>query len=160
MKTTWVLVAGKVGARVFSYLPGEKDSWAMEHVFAHPAGRLREHELVSDRAGRSFHRGGDKVSHAGGHPGGQVIHEEVTFAKKLSGFLEKSRRRSLFDRLFVVADPGFTGILKKKLDPRTGQIVTGFIPLDWGNRSAEEIRKMLSGKIFPSPPLPERSRVK
>ena len=50
-----------------------------------------------------------------------------------------------------MADPGFTGILKKKLDPRTGQTVTGFILLDWGNQSAEEIRKMLSGKIFPSP---------
>ena len=86
MKSTWVLVAGKVGARVFSYLPGEKDSWSMEHVFAHPAGRLLEQEMVSDRAGRSFHRGGDKVSHAGGHPGGQVMHEEVTFAKSYPGF--------------------------------------------------------------------------
>uniref|UniRef100_A0A7C3QUB6 Host attachment protein n=1 Tax=Leptospirillum ferriphilum TaxID=178606 RepID=A0A7C3QUB6_9BACT len=159
MQTAWVLIAGKAGARVLSCEPGEKDSWTLVLSIEHPAGRLREQEMVSDRAGRSFHRRGDKVSHAGGHPAGQVMHEEEVFAKKLSGFLEKSRRRALYYRLYVVAGPGFAGILKKKMDPRTLQTVTGFIHQDLGNPTVEGIRKALSGKIFPGPPLSGKVRV-
>lgn len=153
MKTAWILVAGRAGARVFSFDPGEKASWALELSIEHPAGRLMEQEMVSDRAGRSFHRRGDKVSHAGGHPAGQVIHEEEVFAKKISGFLEKSRRRALYYRLYVVAEPGFAGILKKNMDPRTRQTVTGFIHQDLDNQTVADIRKALSGKIFPGPPV-------
>lgn len=159
MKMTWIVVAGKSGARVFSFEPGEKDSWALALSIEHPAGRLREQEMVSDRVGRSFHRRGDKVSHAGGHPSGQVMHEEEVFAKKLSVFLEKSRRRALYDRLYVVADPGFAGILKKKMDPRTRQTVTGFIHQNLSNPTVADIRKALAGKIFPGPPVSGKVQV-
>lgn len=57
IKMTWIVVAGKSGARVFSFEPEKKDFWTLALSIEHPSGRLREQEMVSDRgAGRTIHR--------------------------------------------------------------------------------------------------------
>ena len=156
MLTTWILVAGKAGVRVFSYLPGEKDSWALAHAFSHPSGRLQAKEIVTDRAGRSFHRR-DKVSHAGGRSGDPVLHEDLLFAKQIACFLERARRRVAYARLFVVSSPHFAGILKKRMDPRTLETITGFIHQALSSRPEGETRDVVSAKIFPAPPANVRA---
>lgn len=59
----------------------------------------------------------------------------------------------------MVADPGFAGILKKKMDPRTRQTVTGFIHQNLSDPTVADIRKALAGKIFPGPPVSGKVRV-
>jgi protein required for attachment to host cells len=155
MQTTWILVAGMAGARVFVYAPGKEDSWFLAHSFDHPSGRLRDQEMVSDRRGRSFHRG-DRISHAGGRSGDPVRQEELVFAKRLACFLERARRRLAYARLFIVSSPQFTGILKRKMDPRTLKTVTGFLHQDLSSRSERETLDAMSSRIFPAPPLSGR----
>ncbi|MBV8156609.1 MAG: host attachment protein, partial [Dyella sp.] len=56
-KTVWIVVANRAVARLFRT---SRPMGPLEELdaFIHPEGRLPEHELVSDRAGRGFERMG------------------------------------------------------------------------------------------------------
>ncbi|MBI4818660.1 MAG: host attachment protein [Deltaproteobacteria bacterium] len=125
---TWVLVASRVGARIYSAAHGRAPSMLEE--IEHPEGRRRDSELDSDRPGRIFGRmGGGR--HALGGSEDSHEHSAVTFAKDLAMRLQKGRADGKYQRLFLVAEPRFLGYLRKALDTPTEALVADAVGKDW-----------------------------
>jgi protein required for attachment to host cells len=146
MKPTWVLLCGRDGARLFEHSRGEKKMQLVES-FLHPEGRLKEQDIVTDRAGRNFHRI-DKVSHSGGKTGDPRAHSDRLFVKELSDYLKKGRESSTYGRLYLVASPRFMGILKEGIDSQTMKSVTGFHEKNLSHFTEEDVNHILARELL------------
>lgn len=109
---TWVLVASRAGARIFSQsAPGK--ALTLEREFANPEGRLHDGEVMSGAKG-AVHKGHGAGTHAyeGAHP-----HERFAalFARELSGALEAALAAKAYNNLVLVCEPGFLGHLRAAL---------------------------------------------
>jgi len=88
----------------------------------HQAGKLKDGEIESDRPGRG-------ASSAGGGRHGLSQHESShehdaqTFARELAEVLRVARNEHRFERLVLVAEPHFLGILRGALDSATSALV-------------------------------------
>ena len=87
-----------------------------------PLARLHDRDFKSDRPGRVF----DHAAPAGGRRGAVAHHatggerrprrqEATLFARTIAEQLEQARVRDEFDRLVVMAGPGFLGLLRGAL---------------------------------------------
>ncbi|MBV8157296.1 MAG: host attachment protein [Dyella sp.] len=145
-KIVWIVVANRAAARLFQ---ASQPTGPLEELdaFIHPEGRLQEHDLVSDRPGRSFDRYG-----AGRHaedPDTEATEQEATnFAVQLSRFLHKARCDRKFDTLVLVAAPAFLGALRERLDVPTRERITLEVDKNLVQRSAGEIRSHLPEKLY------------
>ncbi len=145
MKPTWILVCGRDGARLFEHSGGEKKIRLVE-TFSHPEGRLKEQDIVSDRAGRNFHRI-DKVSHSGGKSGDPIAHSDRLFVEELADYLKKGRESSSYRRLYLVASPRLLGILKEGIDSETMKTITGFHEKNLSHFPEEEVSLILAREL-------------
>lgn len=89
-----------------------------------PQARLHNRDLKSDRPGRVFdhaaggRRRGATAHHATGGERDPLQHEAESFARRIVEELEKTLQQHPFDRLVLIAEPGFLGDLRRVL-PRT-----------------------------------------
>ncbi len=124
---TWVLVADSSRARLLIL---ERDRSLKEaEVLVCPEDRLREQDLTSDRAGRSFDTKG-----AGSHgmEPSTTQHEQVAidFAKQLAERLEGLRVSDQMEKLVLIAAPAFLGHLRSSLSGATQNLVALSIDKD------------------------------
>ena len=147
MKPTWVLVCGRSQARLFER-KGTEPHLTMVAEFLHPEGRLKEGQISTDRAGRTFDTV-HKVSHSGGRSGSLKGHEEMTFAKVLGDCLKEGIEHRRFGKLYIAAEKRFSGLLKGELDSRTRTSVTKWIEKDLEKLPEREIMPILAEDIFP-----------
>jgi len=137
----WVVVADSARAKV---LAAEKRSAKLAeiHVMEHGAARLREHELTSDRPGRSFDGvGGGR--HAVGTTVGPKKQEAIRFAKEVADYLEAGRNSNRFDRLYVIASPEFLGHLRDHFSDMLTGLVAASIDKNFVNEDVDVIRAQL-----------------
>lgn len=113
----WVLAADSSRARLFQ-ASSRTGSISEVEDMVHPASRLKEQGLVTDRAGRDVAPGG-----GGGHSMGRehdAEREELErFAREVGGKLCAARKAGRYERLHVLAAPRFLGALRKHLDAET-----------------------------------------
>ncbi len=133
---TWVLVADGSRARLIRL---EKDRSLTEvEAFACPEQRLKEQELTSDRAGRSFDSKG-----GGRHDmePGTTQHEQVAidFARELAGRLDELRNAGELDKLVIIAAPAFLGHLRSTISSETQSLVALSIDKDLTQHTLPEI---------------------
>lgn len=126
---------------------GKDTKIRLVETFLHPEGRLKEQDIVTDRAGRNFHRS-DKVSHSGGKTGDPRAHSDRLFAQEIARHLKKSRESSGYGRLYLVASPHFMGILKEAVDPVTQKSVTGMLDKDLAHFSEADLYRILSEELI------------
>lgn len=130
MTTTWVVIAHRAGSRVFEHRgPGKGLSLVRERE--HPAGRVKESEAYSDKSGRSFDSHGEG-RHGYSHTESAHDRYAADLAREIAGELETGRNEQRFDRLVLVAEPKFLGILRDSLGEQSKKLV------------AEELHKDLS----------------
>ncbi|WP_130619411.1 host attachment protein [Dyella amyloliquefaciens] len=147
-KIVWIVVANRAAARLFQ---ASQPMGPLEELdaFIHPEGRLQEHDLVSDRPGRSFDSYG-----AGRHaedPDTAATEQEATnFAVQLSRFLHKARCDRKFDALVLVAAPAFLGALRDRLDVATRERITHEIDKNLVQQSPSVIRGHLPERLYSS----------
>lgn len=125
--TTRVLVADSSRARLLTL---EKDRSLTEaEAFVCPERRLKEQDLTSDRAGRSFDSSG-----SGRHdmePGtGQRERVAIDFARQLAERLEELRNSGEMDKLVLIAAPSFLGHLRSNISSATENLVALSIDKD------------------------------
>lgn len=112
---TWILCADRVHAQV--YLTHGRHLELVKTI-EHPEGRLHDSELVSDQ-------GGQVQARSGHRPHALAPHERPSqtlarrFAKELATFAHDGRVDGRFERLVLVAEPGFLGLLDAALDAVT-----------------------------------------
>lgn len=125
---TWVLVAHRAGARIFEH-PGPGLALRLKRTIDHPDGRKLDQEIDSDRAGRLHESSRGGPSRADREVS---AHEHVAdvFAKSLGELLRVGRNEKAFDRLVLVAEPGFLGILQARIDDTTRRTVIGTVRKD------------------------------
>ena len=145
MKTTWVLVAQRAGARLYEKA-SEGEVRLLEEI-AHPEGRLRDHEVDTDRQGATFHSG-SSARHAFGREESAHEHDAASFARTLARRLSLGRHSGRYDELMLVAEPHFLGVLRAALDRPTALCVTGTMPKDYAWVVEHDLRKQVEA-MFP-----------
>ncbi|HEY1609146.1 MAG TPA: host attachment protein [Paraburkholderia sp.] len=146
-KTIWIAVANRAVARIFS---AESPLGAIDEVetLLHPAGRLQDDSLVTDKPGRTFDRGG-----SGPHSSPDAVqhdHEATTFASEIAACLAKGREASRYGTLVIAAPPAFLGVLRKQLDAQTQSLVTLELDKDLAHLGARELRAHLPERLVRS----------
>lgn len=146
MGKKWVLVAHRSGARLFENRGPGKGLDLLKTV-EHPAGKLRSHDIDSDKHGRSFdRRGGGR--HAFTTEQDPTTHVAEQFAKQLADLLDEGRTQQRYAQLVLVAEPRFLGILRAALASTTAALVVATLAKDLGTTDARELPKFLEDVIY------------
>ena len=135
----WIIVADSSRSRVFSM----KDIRSpLEEIkdWVHPASRLHEQELGSDRQGRTFDSTG-KGRHAKESEVGIKKQEAINFAREIAHYLDGECNQNKFEKLVLIAPPEFLGILRKELGDNTRQRITREISKDLTQHAENHIRQ-------------------
>ena len=123
MQKTWILAAHRGGAKFYEHTtPG---SLRLVQEIDHPIGRLHNRDLVSDGPGRIGYEGGNVAMAT---PQVDRVREEAQrFARSLAEALAAARVARSFERLILVAEPHFLGLLRAALDGPTASTVMGSV---------------------------------
>ncbi len=143
-----IVVADQAEARFYDTEPPD--------AALHPAGRLSEaqarlhdRDLVSDRPGRVFDhapgpgRRGAVAHHATGGERRPHRHVELLFARRIAEALALARSQGRIDRIVLMAEPGFLGLLRQVLPPGLGSSIAAEVPKDLVHQSEEVVRAHL-----------------
>ncbi|MGK2915689.1 MAG: host attachment protein [Porticoccaceae bacterium] len=141
MATTWVLVAEQSRARIFTLATALSPLEELEDL-VHPAGRLKESELVSDHAGKMPDKG-QPGQHAAPSAQSARAKEVEHFAKQLCQRLEQGCNQHQFNRLVIIAAPKLLGLLRKQMNPGVSALVVAEVGKDLAKEPAEAIRNHL-----------------
>lgn len=137
MKTnSWLVVANSSIARIYKL---ENRQTLLEiTVLEHPASRLNNLDLVSDKPGRDFERMGIS-RHGVGHCVTPKKHEFEVFASEIAAFLKHGRLNGRFERLYLTAGPSLLGLLRSALDEGTVKAIHGETDKDLTQLTPSEI---------------------
>jgi len=142
MKKTWILAAHRSGAKFYEHTgPG---ALTLLRTIDHPAGRLMDQEIVTDRPGRKY-EGGSSLQGTADPEVDPARHEAETFARSLAAALTEGRNAHAFERLVLVAEPRFLGLLRAELDAPTAAMVVGSVNHELTDAPAADVRAHLSG---------------
>jgi len=125
---TWILIADGAHARIYQYTPEKPELEAVQGI-ALEVDLPRTHDIVSDRAGRSF----DSVGHARhANNGDSDPHRELKreLARKVAHTLKSCLDTNQYDRLVLVAPPATLGDLRNAMDKTVQNCVSAELPQD------------------------------
>ena len=136
MTTTWILVANASIARLFAH-SGHEHGLALVKELSHPQSRMKNADLVTDRAG---HMQGSGDGHGSRQPRTEAKEQEALhFAGELALELGHGRNAGKFEHIVLVATPGFLGMLNDKLDPQLAKLVTRRYEKDYTQITDKEL---------------------
>lgn len=136
MRKTWVVVADRSRARLFSVATPKGPLEELEDL-VHPEARSHEGDLTSDRPGRSNDQ---HVLGAENSARDQQAHE---FAREIVVRLESGRVEHQMEQLIVVAAPDVLGMLRKTMSGSLAKLVVLEIDKNVTQRKPADIRKLL-----------------
>jgi protein required for attachment to host cells len=148
METTWIVTADAGRARIFSESNPAQPLEEIEDM-VNTATRMRTAEKYTDRlgptsAGQSIHNtGGAAPNKQYEPPQTPEEHESESFAKDISGFLLKGQQEGRFQKLALIADPKFLGVLRMFLDPHLKPLVNLEINKDYTHSAPQQLREQI-----------------
>lgn len=141
MTTTWILTANRSSASLFeSDWPG-KSMRRIQDV-PHPQGREQNSDIDTDKPGRSFDSFG-QGRHAMSTGQEPVEHIAQQFALDLAEVLNKGRVVHAYDKLVLMAEPKFLGVLRAALDKHTAALVVQTVHKELPNVKEEDLAEYL-----------------
>jgi protein required for attachment to host cells len=143
--TTWILVAHRAGASLFSQA-GKHQPLHIEEVIDHPEGRLRNREIDTDTGGRSFDSMGNQ-RHTMSTPDEPTEHVADKFCKTLARKLRAARTSGRCDDIILVAGPRLLGKLRLALDRSTAKLVSRGLDKDFGDVRDEDLATVVAEAI-------------
>lgn len=145
MNNVWVVVASNTRCRIFAQ---HKHNGPLEELedLVHPEGRLHDRYLASDRPGRTFDREGEG-RHAKGNPVKPQEQENIRFAKTVAEKIDDARKQDKFERLVLVADPGFLGQVRQDLPAATRHRLSAELHKNLVEADPERIRQALPYRV-------------
>jgi protein required for attachment to host cells len=146
MSKTWILVAHRSGARLFENRGPRKGLDSLRQI-ENPGGKLKNHEINSDKPGRSFDRRG-RGRHAYATEQDPATHVAEHFAKRLAALLDEGRNEQRYNRLVLVAEPRFLGILRGSLSDATAALVSATIDKDLGSTEPRDLPRYLEEVVY------------
>lgn len=146
-RRVWVMVADASRARLFRAGTPHGPLIELEDA-VHPASRLQDHELLSDRAGRAVDTQGH---HRHGMEATTNPHDQEAqrFAHELAERLHVHHNAHDFDGLVLVAPPRFLGFLRHALDEQVAKQVLGSFDLDLARiHTAADVQSHLPDPMY------------
>jgi protein required for attachment to host cells len=144
MKTTWIVLAEKSRARILSQTSRSEPLLEVE-LMDHPAGRLKEGELITDTPGRSFDSAG-QGRHAMEPRTSARDEEAAAFGRAIVDRLERGAQTQQFHALHLAAPPEFLGVLRKALSHSpVEKLIQNSIARNLVSATDSEIRTAISG---------------
>jgi len=141
MTPTWILVANASSATVYASA-GPRQALTRIKAMSHPQSRMKNADLVSDRAGH-MQSSGD--GHGSRQPHTEPKQNEAEhFARELAQELEHGRNAKLFEHVILVAPPAFLGLINEKLDAQTAQLVSQRYEKDYTQLNDKELAAHLT----------------
>jgi protein required for attachment to host cells len=137
----YVVVADAAHARLFSASPGKGRLDELADL-VNPAVRLHPRASQGEGLGRSM----DSTSrhrHAVEPQQTPRRRSADTFARRVARLLSKARTDGRIRRLYVVAEPGFLGLLRRNMDRATRRLVRTEIAKALPHASGVKIRQVL-----------------
>lgn len=137
---TWVVVANRCQATIYQVVkfPTVKEI----KTFEHPESRLHDRDLRSSKPGRTFQRGGT-TRHAYQTEIGPKQTEVIKFATELSKFLIAEENQKAYNRLYIIAEPLFLGILRQHINHGVQKTIVSEIAKDLTNAPVETIESLI-----------------
>lgn len=145
MNSIWIVVADASRARIFS-AEGGNGAITEIQTLAHPQARLHEGDLVSDKAGRDRNPG-PSGHHNMGQESEAKQEETVKFAAQVCDELETGRVKGQFGKLYVIAAPGFLGVLRKHQTSSLQKLVAAEISKNLATHDLSQIRSSLPDRL-------------
>ncbi len=149
-----IVVADQAEARFYDTESADPHLRASGHL-SDPEARLHERDLVSDRPGRVFDhaapqggRRGAVAHHATG--GERTAHRRTaeSFARRIALELQSAHRQGQFDRVVLMADPRFLGMLRQELPEQLERCVVAQVPKDLVHQGEDEVRAHLPAEAL------------
>lgn len=140
----WVVVADHARVRLFTVHVPEGPLVEVD-VLLNAEARLHDEDLVSDAGGSLVHgqRGANGGAHTAGDEHAARRHVTDQFAKHTVDALDKARAEGKMNRLYLVAEPGFLGMIRGYLDGDMRGIVAGEVVHRLTDRTPAQIRAYL-----------------
>jgi len=141
MSSTWVVVADSARARFFEVGRSRDELREIDDLINSDA-RLHDRELASDDSGRTFDSFG-AGRHAMEDKTSLKEQETIRFAEQINEQLLTALNEGKFNKLIVIADPRFLGILRDKLDKHITKVVSTEIDKDLSRHPTADIASHL-----------------
>ena len=141
----WYVVANQAEALVYE---GNPNGWFhFLKRMSNPRGKLRESQLVSDHAGRSF--SGSRSGARHGFEPRTSAHEVVAsrFARQIAQMLTKAVQSGECSDLVVMAEPHFLGLMNKALPKGVKAVLRRELPREWVQGSDRDLKVYLREKL-------------
>lgn len=140
MKRTWILVASREEARIFSRLG--KGSLKLERDIGNPLGRLRSHDLVTDKAGASNdnRKPGRHAYSTEESPRDRALKD---FYREVTEQLSRALSSHAFDDLVLIAEPRLLGFIRELIPQHLLVHVSEEIQKDLSFEKPDEIAQRL-----------------
>lgn len=137
---TWIVACNRAGARIFKKQYRDIE---LVHNIDYPLGRERNRALQNDKPSLSRGKfGGSSATHR--LTGGKDPHEELAaaFSKTVAAYLKNALTKKEFEKLVIVAEPHFLGLVKLALDKKTKATVSQWITKDLVRFSVFNVKKL------------------
>jgi protein required for attachment to host cells len=142
---TWVVVADRARARIFSSLWPLGDELIEVDDLVDETSRLRGTETYSD-APTAFVSGG--CHHHRGEPANDLAHQTAErFAKRIADRLDRGRQDDAFGKLILVAPPVVLGELRCALPLTVTRLVVKEIHQDFVEMTRNQIAEHIAARM-------------
>ena len=148
----WLVVGDRSRIRIFESqknLEGQIELQPVTEIVSE-GGRLKDHELVTDRPGRSFqshteahHSQSGGLRHALASRQTPGEHELDLLLQSGIAFLEEARKKLKFDSIRVFADAHFIGRMKEATGNTNLSDISAYVEKDYAWISGPELEKRL-----------------
>lgn len=141
---TWIVLADAASARLYEQ-DGPHGNWALLSELQHPESRARESELVTDKPGRVKQSRGYRSAMEPRTPAKKL--EARKFARQLAKALEDGLLRKAYERLILVAPPGFVGLLRQELSDHVRGRIAALVEKDYLHLDQQKARERLEEQL-------------
>lgn len=140
-----MVVANRRQARFFDVaMPGYR--LTEQRALSNEEGRARRHELVTDRAGARSDAGSIVPGVDSMGPRADPAEQDmIEFAGDVAGVVNEARRKNELDSLAIIAEPGFLGALRSRLDEKTSKLIERTVDKDVVHADEDRLRAYLKG---------------
>lgn len=145
MATAWILVANASEAKVYANKGIGKGLEVIARL-SHPDSRKKTADLVSDRPGHMPGAGNGHGSHIPATAPKQ--HEHDVFAHELAQQLDQGRTANSYQRLIIVAEAHFRGLLNGAMNSQVSGLVSDSIDKDYTKLNDKELSGHLEKVIY------------
>jgi protein required for attachment to host cells len=151
MSTTWIVSADAGRARIFAESDPQQPLEEIEDMVS-AAARLRVSDINTDRlgptsAGKSIHNTGGALPNKQYEPAQTPEERDAEFfAKDISAFLLKALQGQRFQKLALVAEPKFLGVLRMQIDNQLKPLINFELNKDYSHLNAHQLREQLQAQ--------------